>query len=89
VIEIVAGLLVLSNFVRWGAYVVCFWLIGIAINLVSTGQYYDIAVRDLVMAVGAFALAQLTEAGAGEGALGTGRSRRVFHPSVPSHNMGA
>ena len=62
VIEIIAGLLVLSRFYRFGAYLVSAWLVGIAINLVTTGQYYDIAVRDLVMAVGAFALAKLAEA---------------------------
>ncbi|HEX2878839.1 MAG TPA: DoxX family membrane protein, partial [Polyangiaceae bacterium] len=47
VIEIAAGLMVLSHFVRWGAYVVSLWLVGIAINLLSTGQFFDIAVRDL------------------------------------------
>lgn len=61
VIEIVAGLLVLSRFTRLGAYLVSAWLVGIAINLVTTGTYFDIAVRDVVMAVGAFALAKLTE----------------------------
>jgi uncharacterized membrane protein YphA (DoxX/SURF4 family) len=67
VIEIVAGLLVLSRFTRFGAYLVSAWLAAIAINLVTTGQYYDIAVRDLVMAVGAFALAKLAEARAEAG----------------------
>src|SRR5687768_691701 len=54
VVEILAGLLVLSRHTRIGAYVVSAWLVGIALNLVTTGQYFDIAVRDLVMAVGAF-----------------------------------
>jgi uncharacterized membrane protein YphA (DoxX/SURF4 family) len=84
VIEVAAGLMVLSNFVRWGAYVVCSWLVGIAINLLSTGQYFDIAVRDLVMSVGAFALAKLTEARAGEGAPGNGRLRSVLRPPAPA-----
>jgi uncharacterized membrane protein YphA (DoxX/SURF4 family) len=61
VIEIVAGLLVLSKLTRFGAYLVSAWLIAIAINLLTTGAYLDVAVRDLVMAVGAFALAKLTE----------------------------
>lgn len=61
VIEIVAGLLVLSRFTRFGAYLVSAWLLGIAINLVTMGTYFDIAVRDVVMAIGAFALAKLTE----------------------------
>ena len=62
VIEIVAGILVLSKFTRIGAYVVALWLVGIALNLLSTGQYFDVAVRDLVMAAGAFTLAKLEEA---------------------------
>jgi len=64
VVEIIAGLLVLSAWTRLGAYVVMAWLICIAINLVSMG-YLDIAVRDLAMAVGAFALARLQEVRAG------------------------
>ena len=62
VIEIIAGLLVLSRFTRFGAYLVSGWLAAIAVNLVTTGQYYDIAVRDTVMAIGAFCLARLHEA---------------------------
>jgi uncharacterized membrane protein YphA (DoxX/SURF4 family) len=61
VIEIVAGALVLSRFTRFGAYLVSAWLLGIAINLLTTGTYFDIAVRDTVMAISAFALAKLTE----------------------------
>jgi uncharacterized membrane protein YphA (DoxX/SURF4 family) len=61
VIEIVAGLLVLSKLTRIGAYVVAAWLVGIAVNLLTTGHFLDIAVRDAVMAVGAFTLARLSE----------------------------
>jgi uncharacterized membrane protein YphA (DoxX/SURF4 family) len=59
VIEIIAGILV---FVRpkIGSLIVGIWLIGIAINLLLTGQYFDIAVRDIVMAIGAFSLSMLT-----------------------------
>lgn len=63
VIEIVAGVLVLSKQTRLGAYVVAAWLVGIALNLLSTGHFLDVAVRDLVMAAGAFTLAKLEEAG--------------------------
>jgi uncharacterized membrane protein YphA (DoxX/SURF4 family) len=62
VIEILAGAIVLSRFTRVGAYVVGAWLVGIALNLVTTGHYFDVAVRDLVMAVGALTLAKLSEA---------------------------
>ena len=61
VIEIAAGVLVLTRYARIGAYVVSAWLVAIALNLLTTGQYFDIAVRDVVMAVGAFTLAKLTE----------------------------
>ena len=55
IIEIVAGVLVLMK-TKIGSIVVGVWLVGIAINLLLTGQYYDVAVRDCVMAIGAFSL---------------------------------
>jgi uncharacterized membrane protein YphA (DoxX/SURF4 family) len=58
VIEIAAGLAVLTKFPRLGAYVVTAWLLLISVNLIVTG-YYDIAVRDVVMAVGAYTLGEL------------------------------
>ena len=61
-IEIVAGIVVLTRFTKFGAYLVMAWLIGIAINLVTTGMFYDLAVRDIEIAVGAFALSQLAAA---------------------------
>lgn len=62
VIEIIAGIIVLTRFTKFGAYLVMAWLIGIAINLATTGMFYDLAVRDVEIAVGAFALSQLTAA---------------------------
>jgi uncharacterized membrane protein YphA (DoxX/SURF4 family) len=59
VIEIVAGILVLVRPLN-GAYVVMAWLICIALQLILGGHYFDVAVRDLVMAMGAFTLAKLT-----------------------------
>jgi len=58
IIEIAAGVLVLFR-PRIGAYAVMAWLIAIALTLVLGGKYFDVAVRDLVMAVGAFVLAKL------------------------------
>lgn len=55
VIEIIAGLIVLMR-PRLGSIIVCFWLIAIAINLLLMGNYYDVAVRDIVMAIGAYSL---------------------------------
>lgn len=58
VIEIVAGLLVALR-PQIGAYVVAAWLVGIIINLVSMGAYYDVALRDFGLFVAALALARL------------------------------
>lgn len=55
IIEIIAGVLVLVK-PKIGSLVVALWLTGIAINLLLTGQYFDVAVRDIVMAIGAFSL---------------------------------
>jgi uncharacterized membrane protein YphA (DoxX/SURF4 family) len=61
VVEIVAGVLVLSKLERLGSYLVAAWLLCIVVNLLTMGQYLDVAVRDFVMACGAFALAELTQ----------------------------
>ncbi len=58
VIEILAGLMVAFK-PRIGAYVVALWLLGIIVNLLLTG-YYDIALRDFGLALGALALARLS-----------------------------
>ncbi|HEY8916299.1 MAG TPA: hypothetical protein VIM87_07660 [Chitinophaga sp.] len=60
IIEIIAGILVLVRPLI-GAYVVMAWLICIALQLILGGNYFDVAVRDLVMAIGAYSLAQLTK----------------------------
>ena len=60
IIEIVAGIIVLSRWTQFGAYLVAVWLILIAANLVSLGMYYDIAVRDIAMAMSAIALGLLS-----------------------------
>src|SRR4051812_9444026 len=60
VVEIIAGILVLLK-PRIGGYVVMAWLIAIALQLILWGRFLDIAVRDLVMALGgALTLARLT-----------------------------
>ncbi len=40
--------------------IVAAWLVGIALNLLSTGHFFDIAVRDLVTSIGAVSLARLS-----------------------------
>lgn len=59
IVEIIAGILVLIK-PREGAYVVMGWLISIALVLLFSWSYVDVAVRDLVMAIGAFCLAKLS-----------------------------
>jgi uncharacterized membrane protein YphA (DoxX/SURF4 family) len=58
VIEMVAGLAVLTILPRIGALVVTVWLIAVALSAGLAG-YFDIAVRDLVMAAGAYTLARI------------------------------
>jgi uncharacterized membrane protein YphA (DoxX/SURF4 family) len=62
VIEMIAGAALLAGLTRLGGYVVAGWLVAIAASLVTTGQFYDVAVRDVVMAIAAFTLARLSEA---------------------------
>ena len=63
VIEMAVGAALLAGFTQIGGYVVAAWLVAIAINLVTTGRYFDVAVRDVAMAIAGFTLARLTEAG--------------------------
>jgi hypothetical protein len=59
VIEIIAGLLVAIR-PRVGAYVVAAWLWGIIINLLLVSGYYDVALRDFGLSLGALALGRLS-----------------------------
>jgi uncharacterized membrane protein YphA (DoxX/SURF4 family) len=58
VIEIVAGLLVAVR-PKYGAVVVAAWLAGIIVNLLILGDFYDVALRDFGLLVGALALLRL------------------------------
>jgi hypothetical protein len=69
VIEIVAGLVVAVR-PKFGGYLVAAWLAGIIVNLLILGDYYDVALRDFGLLIGALALARLA----------TGMERR--HPST-------
>lgn len=60
-IEMVVGAAILSGHTKLGGYVAGAWLLGIAANLVLDQDYYDIAVRDVNMALAAFTLAQFDE----------------------------
>jgi uncharacterized membrane protein YphA (DoxX/SURF4 family) len=60
IIEMIVGLAILTRWTRLGAYLAACWLVAIAVNLVSMEKFYDVAVRDVLLAVMAFALARLT-----------------------------
>ena len=60
VIEIVAGIVVALR-PRYGAYLVAAWLGGIIFNLRTYSGYYDVALRDFGLMLGALTLARLSE----------------------------
>jgi uncharacterized membrane protein YphA (DoxX/SURF4 family) len=61
VIEMVVGLAILTKWTRIGAYVAAVWLVLIALQLLTAGTHFDVAVRDVEMALAAFVLGRLTE----------------------------
>ncbi len=61
VIEIVAGILVAAK-PKIGAYVVAIWLWGIILDLLLVSGYYDVALRDFGLSLGALALGRLSAA---------------------------
>lgn len=60
VVELAVGVAILTRWTRAGAYIASAWLLGVGTNLVLAG-FYDVAVRDVVMALAAFTLARLAE----------------------------
>jgi hypothetical protein len=72
VVEIVAGVLVAVR-PAVGGYVVAAWLLGIIVNLVTMGEYLDVALRDFGLLVGALALARLA---ASDGVRGVAKATR-------------
>jgi hypothetical protein len=60
VVEIIAGLIVLVK-PRIGAYIVALWLLAIIVNLLLVPGFYDIALRDFGLLLGALALGRLSE----------------------------
>lgn len=60
IIEIIAGIAVLMK-PFLGGMIVAAWLTLIALTLLASGNYLDVAVRDLVMAIGAFSMAKISK----------------------------
>jgi hypothetical protein len=61
VVEILAGVVVALR-PKFGGYLVAAWLAGIIVNLLLQGDFYDIALRDFGLLIGALALARLATA---------------------------
>jgi len=57
-VEILAGVIVALK-PRYGAYVVAGWLAGIIFNLLTLSGFYDVALRDFGLMLGALTLARL------------------------------
>jgi uncharacterized membrane protein YphA (DoxX/SURF4 family) len=57
-VEVLAGLAVALK-PRYGAYLVAAWLAGIILNLVTYPGFYDVALRDFGLMIGALSLARL------------------------------
>lgn len=80
IVEMAVGAAILTQWTRLGAYVAAAWLVAIALNLVSTGMFFDIAVRDLILAISAYTLGRLTEALAAES---EGAEMALGHAHLP------
>jgi hypothetical protein len=65
VIEILAGVAILTAWTKNGAYVIAAWVTLVSINLLFAG-FYDLLLRDVIVVIAALSLGWLTEAGAGE-----------------------
>lgn len=60
VVEIIAGIGMIFK-PKIFSYIVALWLLAIIVNLLSTGHYFDIALRDLGLLIGAVALGSLSQ----------------------------
>jgi len=60
VIEMAVGIVVLTRYTRLAAYVVMVWMWCIALSLITQWAFLDVAVRDIEISLGAFALATLS-----------------------------
>ena len=60
IVEIIAGVGVYFK-PKIFSYIVALWLLGIIVNLLLTGHYFDIALRDLGLLLGAVSLGRLSQ----------------------------
>lgn len=60
VIEIVAGLAILSRYARAGGYILGTWLLLVVVNLALRGGFWEVAISQLMLAISTYSFAQLT-----------------------------
>jgi hypothetical protein len=60
IFEIINGIMILTNFTYWGAYILMAWYLIIDINLLTMNSFYLVIINNLGHAAAAFTLAQLT-----------------------------
>jgi hypothetical protein len=78
VVEVVAGLVVAWR-PQFGGYLVAAWLLGIIVNLLTLGDFYDVALRDFGLFVAALALARLAVSPAAERTPATADAQTARH----------
>ena len=61
IIEIAAGLLILTHWQRFGTFLVATWIGIVIVNLLLIGGFYDIILRDIAIAFGYIVFGMLTE----------------------------
>jgi uncharacterized membrane protein YphA (DoxX/SURF4 family) len=61
ILEVLVGIAILTRWTKLGGYLAVLLLSALAVNVIMMGKFYDVAVRDLLLAVVAFALARWTE----------------------------
>lgn len=61
IVEIIAGVIILSKYTRFGAYLVAAWIGIVVVNLLTIGGMYDIALRDVAILVGYAAFGYLVQ----------------------------
>jgi hypothetical protein len=60
-LEIAVGVVLLTRFGRWAAWAMAGWLAAIAGQVLLTGLFYDVALRDAALAASALALALMPQ----------------------------
>ena len=82
VVEMIVGIAILTRWTRLGSYLASLWLVCIALNLVAMGAFFDVAVRDVLLALAAFTLARLTELRQASTAASSGPKQRLLRASA-------